>query len=187
MTVPPRLADHPPMPTKDSLDVFLRSLETKSYYDVLRIPRDVHPSAIKLAFHEFSLLYHPDRCVDSSLEAALVASEIYKRGVEAYRCLSRQATRARYDRGLVRGALRLNASRLSTVPPPPGQTPRTLEAVALTPQGKRFASKGDRLIAIGKLQDARVALVSACQCEPNNEELAERLQILYEALALEPP
>jgi hypothetical protein len=31
-----------------------------------------------------------------------------------------------------------------------------------------------------------VQLVTACQCEPDNEELAERLQILYEALALEP-
>jgi curved DNA-binding protein CbpA len=175
------------MPTKDALEVFLRSLETKSYYEVLRVPRDVQPPAIKSAFHEFSLLYHPDRHVDSPMEAALVASEIYKRGVEAYRCLSRQPTRARYDNGLARGTLRLNTSRLSTVPPPPGQAPRTLEAVALTAQGKRFALKADRLIAIGKLEDARVALVSAGQCEPNNEELAERLQILYEALALEPP
>jgi hypothetical protein len=32
-----------------------------------------------------------------------------------------------------------------------------------------------------------VQLVGACQCEPYNEELVERLQILYEALALEPP
>jgi len=31
-----------------------------------------------------------------------------------------------------------------------------------------------------------VALVSACQDEPDNTELAERLQIIYEVLALEP-
>jgi hypothetical protein len=46
--------------------------------------------------------------------------------------------------------------------------------------------KADRLIAVGKLEEARVHLVTACQSEPDNEELAERLQILYEALALEP-
>jgi hypothetical protein len=27
--------------------------------------------------------------------------------------------------------------------------------------------------------------VSACQCEPDNPELAERLEFLYEAMALE--
>ena len=37
-----------------------------------------------------------------------------------------------------------------------------------------------------ELDDARVQIVSACQCEPDNAELAERLQILYEVLALEP-
>ncbi len=176
------------MPTKDALDVFLQSLETKSYYDILRVSRDVLPPSIKSAFHDFSLLYHPDRYVDSLPDVGAVASEIYKRGVEAYRCLSRQATRARYDNSLARGALRLNASRLSTVPPPPapGQPPRTLEAVARTPRGKRFALRADRLLAVGNLEGARVDLVGACQNEPENEELAERLQILYEALALEP-
>jgi hypothetical protein len=63
---------------------------------------------------------------------------------------------------------------------------RTLEAIAQTPRGKELARKADRLIMIGKLDDARVQLVSACQDEPFNEELGERLEILYEALALEP-
>jgi hypothetical protein len=58
--------------------------------------------------------------------------------------------------------------------------------VATTPRGKQHAVRADRLIAIGKLDDARVQLVTACQCEPHNGELAERLQALYEALALEP-
>ena len=63
---------------------------------------------------------------------------------------------------------------------------RTLEMVARTTRGRQVAVKADRLIAVGKLEDARVQLVTACQSEPDNEELAERLQILYEALALEP-
>jgi hypothetical protein len=29
--------------------------------------------------------------------------------------------------------------------------------------------------------------VSACQSDPDNEELADRLQLVYEVLALEPP
>ena len=58
--------------------------------------------------------------------------------------------------------------------------------IARTPRGKQLAVKADRLITAGKLDEARVQIVSACQCEPNNAELAERLQILYEVLALEP-
>lgn len=172
------------MASKDALEVFLSSLAARNYYQILRVARDAEASAIQGAFHEFSLLYHPDRYVDSAPEVRSVASDIFKRGVEAYRCLSRPATRKRYDRALGRGRLRLDVGRPSTAPPP--ALVRTLEAVAKTPQGKRHAVKADRLIAVGKLDTARVELVSACQCEPYNEELAERLQILYEALALEP-
>jgi len=172
------------MPSRDALEVYLQSLGRKSYYDILRLPRGATPDGVKAAFHEFSLLYHPDRYVDSPLEVGVVATEIYKRGVEAYRCLSRRPLRDRYDKALARGKLRLEPSRASTAPPPPMM--RTLEMVAKTARGRLVAIKADRLIAVGKLEDARVQLVTACQCEPENEELAERLQILYEALALEP-
>ncbi|MGD0677682.1 MAG: hypothetical protein ABSC94_19875, partial [Polyangiaceae bacterium] len=117
-------------------------------------------------------------------DARALSSQIFKRGVEAYRCLARPLTRARYDRALARGRLRLDGNRPSTRPPPPPV--RTLEDVAQTRRGKDFALKAERLIAIGRLEEARIQLVSACQCEPYNDELAERLQILYEALALEP-
>ena len=172
------------MPTREAFEVFLQSLANRSYYDILRVPRDASPAAVKSGFHEFSLLYHPDRYADSDAGVREAATEIYKRGVEAYRCLSRAPTRQRYDRSLSRGKLRIEPSRPSTVPPPPAM--RTLETVARSKGGKQHAVRADRLIAVGKLEEARVALVSACQCEPDNEELAERLQILYEALALEP-
>ena len=173
------------MPSKDALSVYLASLEKRTYYDILRIRPDADAAAVKRAFHEFSLLYHPDRYVDSPRDVASTASEIYKRGVEAYRCLSRQPLRERYDRAVGRGKVRLEPARPSTIPPPPVQ--RTLTEIAKTPRGKQHAVKADRLITAGKLEDARVQLVSALQCEPDNAELAERLQILYEVLALEPP
>jgi len=40
---------------------------------------------------------------------------------------------------------------------------------------------------MGKLEEARIQLISACQNDPANAELKERLDILYEALTLEPP
>ena len=130
-------------------------------------------------------MYHPDRYVGSDPEVAGVASEIFKRGVEAYRCLSRPVSRERYDRALGRGKLRTETSRPSTLPPPPPPM-RTLEMVARTERGQQLARKADRLISVGKLDEARVQLVSAVQCEPDNAELTERLQIIYEVLALEP-
>lgn len=172
------------MASREALVVFLESLANKSYYDILRVSRDATLGDVKAAFHDFSLLYHPDRHTGSPPEVGQVAGEIYKRGVEAYRCLSRKPLRERYDRALGRGKLRIEPTRPSTAPPPPQQ--RTLETIARTRRGKEHAIKAERLITAGKLDEARVQLVGACQCEPDNEELAERLQILYEALALEP-
>jgi curved DNA-binding protein CbpA len=172
------------MPTRDALEVFLKSLAKKDYYEILRIGRDADTASVRAGFHEFSLLYHPDQYVDSPADVRETASEIYKRGVEAYRCVSRAPSRERYDRALGRGRIRLDADRPSTAPPP--AIVRTLEMVAQTPRAKQYAVRADRLIDAGKLDEARVQLVSACQCEPHNEELGERLQILYEALALEP-
>jgi curved DNA-binding protein CbpA len=172
------------MPTREALEVFLNSLVKKNYYEILRVGREADSTAVRAAFHEFSLLYHPDQYVDSPSDVRDAASEVYKRGVEAYRCLSRGPSRERYERALGRGRIRLDADRPSTVPPP--AVVRTLEMVAQTPRAKQYAVRADRLITAGKLDDARVQLVSACQCEPHNEELGERLQILYEALALEP-
>jgi curved DNA-binding protein CbpA len=172
------------MASKEALGLFLQSLERKSYYDILRLPRDASPTQLKSAFYHFSLLYHPDCHVRSPDGVSALAAEIYKRGVEAYRCLSRAASRERYDRVLERGGIRLESSLVELSPLAP--EPRTLETIAATPRGKQHAVRADRLIAIGKLEEARVQLVSACQCEPYNGELADRLQALYEALALEP-
>jgi curved DNA-binding protein CbpA len=174
------------MARSEALTLFLNSLTRKSYYEILRVPPDSGAPAIKNAFHDFSLLYHPDRHVGADRAVVDVAAEIYKRGVEAYRCLSRQASRERYDRALARGVLRIDSSTPAIDPAPARPPIRTLEDIATTPSGKRHATRADRLIAIGKLDDARVQLVTACQNEPHNAELAERLAALYEALALEP-
>jgi curved DNA-binding protein CbpA len=173
------------MTSEDALLVFLKSLGKKSYYDILRIGRDADGGAIKSAFHDFSLMYHPDRYVDSPPEVAAVASEIFKRGVEAYRCLARPPSRERYDQGLTRGQLRADSSRAASPAEEPAAL-RTLEDLAHTERAKQLARKADRLISVGKLDDARVQLVGACQCEPYNAELSERLKMIYEMLALEP-
>lgn len=161
------------------------SLPTLSYYAILRCAQDASPAQVKAAFHSFALRAHPDRYVDHDPEVARAAAEVFKRGVEAYNILSKPNLREKYDRGLEKGRLRLDPDALPSAPPPPPKG-KTLEEVAETPKGKLIAARADRLISIGKLEEARIQIINATQEEPFNEELKERLNALYEALCLEP-
>jgi len=172
------------MPTLDEWKQWVQTVQRKNYYEILRVKLDSSDADVKAAFHAFALRFHPDRLVDEPPEFAALAAEIFKRGVEAYNILTKPALRKRYDEGLRKGRIRLDPTSRPSAPPPPQM--RTLEMIAKTPGGKKFAAKADRLIAIGKLEDARVALTSAFQCEPMNDELEERIDLLYEALSLEP-
>lgn len=163
---------------------WVQTVQRKNYYEILRVKLDATDAQIKAAFHTFALRFHPDSLVDEGPEIAALAAEIFKRGVESYNILSKPEHRKRYDEGLRRGKIRLDPSSRPSVPPP--KKIRTLEMIAKTPEGKKHAAKADRLIAIGKLEDARVALTSAFQCEPMNDELEDRIDLLYEAIALEP-
>jgi curved DNA-binding protein CbpA len=168
----------------EQIRAWVEVAKTKNYYEILRLKPGATDKDIKAAFHQFALRFHPDQHVDLGGEVTEAAAELFKRGVEAYNILIKRELRARYDAGLKKGRLRMNADEKPSVPPPPQM--RTLEMIAKTPAGKKLAAKADRLLTIGKLEDARVQLTSAYQQEPTNTELHERLQLLYEALALEP-
>ncbi len=162
----------------------LAMIDEHSYYEILRVPSSAPPADVKAAFHEFALACHPDQYVDESPDVAHAAAEVFKRGVEAYKVLTKPEWRAKYDEGLLTGRLRFVVGETEKKPPPPPM--RTLEQIATSPRAKQFALKADRLIASGKLEEARVALVTALQDDYDNDELKERLSVLYEALALEP-
>jgi curved DNA-binding protein CbpA len=169
--------------TAEEFADWAKALEGKSYYEILSVPLGGDEATVKEAFHSFAIACHPDNFSEDP-ELAAAGASVFKRAVEAYQVLSRAELRTKYDEGLIRGRKRLDERHISAPPPPMAQ--RTNEMIATTKRGKAFAAKADRLIAIGKLEEARLQLVSACQDDPNNEELAERVQILWEALALEP-
>jgi curved DNA-binding protein CbpA len=159
------------------------SLETMSYYEILRVPEDASPVEIQQAFHELSLRCHPDRFVDEGPEVAQAAAAVFKRTAEAYNVLRKPAFRRRYDAELKKGQLKLDEH---AVEQKERHEQRTLFMIARTPSAKKHAAKADELLAQGKLDEARVQLITANQHDPNNDELKERLEILYEALMLEP-
>ena len=172
------------MATADQIRAWVEVARNKNYYEILRLKPGVSDAEVKAAFHTFALRFHPDQLVDEGPEVSDAAAELFKRGVEAYQILGKKELRDRYDNELRKGRLRMDADKKDSAPPPPPM--RTLEMIARTPLGKKHAAKADRLISIGKLEDARVALTSAFQQEPANAELQDRINLLYEMLALEP-
>ncbi len=172
------------MASVEQIRAWIEVAKNKNYYEILRLQLTASDAEVKAAFHQFALRFHPDRLVDDGDDTIEVASELFKRGVEAYNVLCKHELRKRYDGELRKGRIRMDIDKMDSAPPPLPQ--RTLEMIAKTPQGKKYAAKADRFLSIGKLEEARVQLQGAFQCEPGNHELEERIQIIYEALALEP-
>lgn len=65
---------------------------SKDYYRLLQVSPDASPAALKKAYRQLAVLWHPDRNPDSS-----VAEERFKAIAEAYAVLSDPAKRKRYD------------------------------------------------------------------------------------------
>jgi curved DNA-binding protein CbpA len=173
------------MPSPETFLAWAESLATLSYYGVLRVREDATDAQIKAAFHSVALRCHPDRYVEEEDPAVTTAaSEVFKRVVEAYTVLAKPKLRAKYAEALKKGKLRIDPDAIEEKPQAPPI--RTLEMICKDARAKSFALKADRLISIGKLEEARIQLTNAHQCEPHNDELKERLNVLYEALALEP-
>jgi curved DNA-binding protein CbpA len=164
------------------------SLETLSYYDILRVRYDASPAEIQQAFHDLSLRCHPDRFVEDGPEVGVAAGAVFKRLVEAYSVLRRPHLRQRYDEQL-RKTSGQTAPEFDehAVQQKKVYEQRTLHQIARNARARQFAAKADAFLSAGKLEEARIQLISAYQHDPGNAELKERLDILYEALALEPP
>jgi curved DNA-binding protein CbpA len=159
------------------------SLSSMSYYEILRVPENASAAEIQEAFHSLSLRCHPDRFVDEGPEVGRAAAAVFKRAAEAYNILRKPALRKRYDAELHKGKLTMDER---AVEQKPKHEQRTLFMIARSPRAKQHAAKADELLSKGKLDEARIQLISATQNDPGNDELKERLDILYEALMLEP-
>lgn len=172
-----------PIATLLALGSLHDAITTRNYYEILEVPRDASRVAIREAFHAFALRYHPDRFIGEDRAVVAAATDIFKRGVEAYRTLSRPQTRVRYDRALSRGKLRLDSTRISSIPPPPAL--RTLEMIARSARAQTFARAADRFLSIGELEEAMSHLRLAIEWDEGNRELVDRLEMLEEAISLE--
>lgn len=65
----------------------------RDYYEVLGVPRNADKAAIRKAYRELAIKYHPDKNPDDK-----AAEEKFKEAAEAYEVLGDEDKRARYDR-----------------------------------------------------------------------------------------
>jgi DnaJ-class molecular chaperone len=156
-------------------------LDASSYYELLGLLEIADDAAVKDAFHEFALAFHPDAHPDYDSQTAEVSRQVFQRGAEAYRVLSHPQLRPRYDLALAKGQLRLGGSEVPRVANV-GVGAKSLDELCQTASAKRFASRADQLISEGDLGGAKRELLLALREDGHNPELHERLDALDLAL-----
>jgi curved DNA-binding protein CbpA len=157
-------------------------LDLASYYELLGVPASADAEAIKAAFHQFALAFHPDGHLDHGPDALAVAQEVFQRGAEAYRVLSDPELRGRYNLELAKGQLRLDA-RGGTAAKRSGSAVKSLDELCRSAAAKLCAQRADQLISTGNLREARAELKMAIYHDgDDNRELEERLEAVDIAL-----
>ncbi len=156
-------------------------LDQSSYYEVLGLLEIADTEAVRKAFHEFAVAFHPDAFPEADEETHDALLRIFQRGAEAYRVLSRPDSRADYDLALAKGQLRLD----HTIAPPPlsrDSDIRSLDELCRSPAARRYAKRAEELISNGDLPSAKRELQMALREDGENPDLVERLDAIDLAL-----
>ena len=145
-------------------------LEQLDYYTLLQIENDANTDQVRQAFHRFAGKYHPDRFLGGGAEQSKIdrASQIYRRGAEAYKVLIDSQRRKLYDAGLARGQLRFDANaEQPAAPAVVGQWPIKVK----NPVARPFATKAEQAFKAGDFGAAKVNLKLALAKDAGNEQI----------------
>jgi curved DNA-binding protein CbpA len=151
-------------------------LDLLDYYTLLGLALDASPDDIKAAFRRFARKYHPDLFAGAPAEKLARASQIYRRGSEAYQILTDPVSRRAYDRVLRLGKLRLSADeREQAEVREKGDGDERKTAQIKSPQALAFYNRAAEAARAGKWRDAWKAMKTALDHEPENPVLRSRL------------
>jgi len=150
-------------------------LNQLDYYTLLQIEDDAPITVVKKAFRSFARRYHPDRFIDASPKKRERASEIYRRGSEAYQVLTDPDERKAYDQVLLQGQLRLSPEERDRAGIPEEEVVVTEEDQITSPQAKRLFRQAVELEETGQLRDAWKLFDAAGRQEPDNPIIEGRL------------
>jgi curved DNA-binding protein CbpA len=145
-------------------------LEQLDYYTLLQVDQGATVDQVRGAFHRFAAKYHPDRFTGAGAEPAKIerASQIYRRGAEAYKVLCDGPRRKLYDAGLARGELRFDPNaEQPAVPATLGQWPIKVK----NPVARPFATKAEQAFKAGDLGNAKVNLKLALSKDAGNAQI----------------
>jgi DnaJ-class molecular chaperone len=170
------MAERPKIPNVEgdvsALPEWEAVLDESNYYEILGVLEIADAQAIREAFHEFSLGFHPDAHLDVEPDVQRRLTRVFQRGVEAYRVLSVPESRAAYDLALAKGELRLEAGASTRIE----TGVRSLDELCRSPGAKLYAKRAEDLIANGELEKATGELYRALRAEEGeNPELLQRI------------
>jgi curved DNA-binding protein CbpA len=161
-----------------ALRQWLVSLDHLSYYDVLRADPRASYDELHAAFREFAETFHPDVHCGRHPNEQEAVGRIYRRGTEAWRVLSDDALRARYDEALANGILRpenliveMDAPRSLVPTSPNSMAPRRLIDQLRTPGARPFVLRAEELVKKGDPKQAKIQLVMAMHMDRGNPAL----------------
>src|SRR5215216_2460269 len=156
-------------------------IDESSYYEVLGLLEIADADAVREAFHQFAVAFHPDAFPEADEETGDALRRVFQRGAEAYRVLSRPDSRSEYDLALAKGQLRLD----TTIAPAPlarNSDIRSLDELCRSPAARLFAKKAEQMLSNGDLLGAKRELQMALREDGDNVDLAERLDAVDLAL-----
>ncbi len=142
-------------------------LDRIDYYRMLNISSAASTSEVRNAYYRLAASLHPDvhgTAVEAEYRAKLTA--VFSRVVEAYKILSKRASRERYDRELAKGNLRISM----------GADMSTSKPTIRDPGALKFFRLGQSALASGDYKSAAMNLRFALQGEPDNVTIQEALQ-----------
>lgn len=157
------------------------NLTSRDYYELLGISRQVNGAAIKDAYFQRSIDFHPDRYMqldDQELQRRIY--EVFKRVTEAFKVLSDPDARAAYERQLAADSQ--PSLRYEDLGRAKHSVAEDEQILASSPAGRKYAHFAELAERNGNLKSARMYFTLASQCEPNNEALRERLDELTRRL-----
>lgn len=171
------------------------ALDGMDYFQILRIDRTALPEQVDLdvlkkAFAVFAASFHPDRFQTADEDTRAQATNIFRRGNEAYRVLTNPALRAKYLVGLARGEKRISPDEIARqssssfrmavaakVPIDEAPTPAVpCTSLVTSAAATSFAKEADALIARGDFKKALLQLQLALSKEPKNAALLVRVR-----------
>ena len=176
---------------------WLAVLDHISYYDLFKADPKATYDELRAAFHVFAEAFHPDAHCGRSPNEQEAIGRIYRRGTEAWRVLSDDGLRARYDEALANGILRPEslivemdgAGPRSFVPgSTPSIGPKRLVDQLRFPGARPFVLRAEELLKSGDPKQAKIQIVMAMHMDRNNPALdafAKELDLAIAAKAEE--